>query len=59
MLKTKAFYFEDFCTDISRFLKEHELEFISFSPENLIPNRVDENKLAVLLGKFWNATETP
>ena len=53
MIKTHAFHYEDFCKSVAEYLKEHELEFVKHSPEQLLPNRVDKTLLEMLLAKYW------
>lgn len=51
-MNTQTWYFEDFCSDLSEFLVKHEDEFITISFDSL-SHFVDEDKLAVVLAKFW------
>ena len=50
----RLFYYEDFCTDISTYLKEHEKEIVTVSFDGL-SHYLDENKLDLLLSKFWHS----
>lgn len=51
---THEFYFEDFVNDISKYLKQHEKEFIVYSVDPCTAlAQVDINKLAVKLAQFW------
>lgn len=52
-----SFYYEDFCTDISRYLKQKERDYLVTSFDGL-STHVDVDKLAVVLSNFWlNLTE--
>lgn len=53
VIKTHAFHYEDFCKNVAEYLKEHELEFVKHSPEQLLPNRLDKNMLELVLAKYW------
>lgn len=54
-----TFYYEDFVTDISNYLKQKEKDFIQYSVDPCAPlASVDKNKLAIILSNFWlNKTE--
>lgn len=54
--QTQEFYYEDFVTDISKFLKEKEHRFVktAFDGYN---SYVDENQLAILLSEFFIANQ--
>ena len=52
-----TFYYEDFVTDISRYLKQREKDYTITSFDGL-SHHIDENKLAIVLSNFWlNLTE--
>lgn len=51
----REFWYEDFCQDISNYLKEHEKEYIQYSVDPFSPlASINIDKLAILLSKFWN-----
>lgn len=54
-----TFYYEDFVTDISNYLKQKEKDFIQYSVDPYAPlASIDTNKLAIVLSNFWlNMTE--
>ena len=55
---TQTWYYEDFCTDISKFLAENSKDFIEYSVDPFTALAViNEDKLALVLSKFWHATE--
>lgn len=52
-----TFYYEDFVTDISNYLKQRENDYLVRSFDGL-STQVDKNKLALCLSDFWlNITE--
>lgn len=51
----REFWYEDFCTDVSNYLKKHEQEFFTYSWDHL-SHTVDKDKLAVILSNFWHET---
>ena len=54
----QTFYYEDFCNDISNYLKAHTREYLSYSVdpfEALVV--IDKDKLAITLSNFWLARE--
>ena len=55
VIKTHAFHYKDFCKNVAEYLKEHELEFVKHSPEQLLPNRIDRAKLEMVLAKYWQS----
>jgi dihydroneopterin aldolase len=46
--------YEDFCTDVSNFLKENEKELIEYSVDALVPlASLNKSKLVLKLSEFW------
>ena len=52
MNNTKEFYYEDFCTDISNYIKENQKDFMLVSWDHLT-HHIDKDKLAITLSNFW------
>lgn len=50
------FYYEDFVTDISRFLKKNEEHLIKTAFDGYNPY-LDESQLAILLSEFFIANQ--
>lgn len=49
---TQTWYYEDFCHDLSEYLKKHEGLFIKTAYDGWNP-RVDTDALSVVLSNFW------